>query len=135
MARSARRTLARQYADVPGIVASIDAITNVGQRRHARLRLREDVLGYRLLAKRWKLLERVADNIAKFVGGSLLTTTAALLLSGHGEATSKVVGGAALLLLVIGTIFASAFEYLAAAWDSEADRIEAAMAELVRGAT
>ena len=97
------------------------------------MRLREDALVYRLEAKRQRRNERLADGVAKFLGGSLLTTTAAVLFGGHAGLPVLGLAVLALFLLVFGTMWAAANEYKAAAWDNEADRIAASLEELDGG--
>ena len=115
------------------MVAAAEASADPVERRAARLRLREDALVYRLEAKRKRRNERLADSVAKFVGGSLLTTSAAVLFGGHAGLAIFGLGALALFLLVFGTMMAAANEYEAAAWDNEADRVAAALDELGGG--
>ena len=133
MARPPRRQASEPGDDVPSIVATIEAFGDQAERRAARLRLREDALVYRLEAKRLRRNERLADSVAKFVGGSLLTTSAAVLFGGHGGPPVFGLGALALFLLVFGTMWAAASEYEAAAWDNEADRVAATLEELSGG--
>ena len=129
--RPPRRQTPEPGDDVLSIVAAAEAFSDPVERRAARLRLREDALVYRLEAKRLRRNERLADSVAKFLGGSLLTTSAAVLFGGHGGAPIIGLAALALFLLVFGTMLAAAAEYRAAAWDNEADRVAAALDELV----
>ena len=132
MARLPRRDAAPPGEDVPAIVAAIESVADPGERRHARLRLRDDELVYRLWARRLRRRERIADGLSKYVGGSLLTSSAALLLSGRVDRWTVGMAVTALFLFAIGAMLAAAGEYQGAAWESEADRIAAALDELRR---
>lgn len=129
MARPPRREATEPTEDVPSIVARLEGIANVGQRRHARLRLRDQELVYRLRGKRLRRRERIADGAAKSIGGSLLTSSVALLLGGHVASWTIGLAVTGLSLFGLGTMFAASVEYQSAAWDSEADRIVAALDE------
>ena len=132
MARLPPREAGEPGDDVPAIVLAVEALANPEERRLARLRLREDALVYRIRSKQFRRNERLADGVAKFLGGSLLTTTAAILFGGHGGFPVITLAVLALLLLVVGTMLAAAEELRAAAWDNEADRIAVALEELDR---
>ena len=130
VAKLPRREAGEPAEDVPSIVARLEGISNAGQRRHRRLRLRDQELVYRLLGKRLRRRERVADGAAKSIDGSLLTSSGALLLGGHFASWTIGLAVTGLLLFGLGTIFAVSVEYESAAWDSEADRIIAALDEV-----
>lgn len=107
------------------VVSARDA--EPGARLELRIWLRENELRCRLSANRMRVAGRIADGVAKFGGGSLLTTAIALVIGG--QVGWLIVGIAALTLLcfVIGTMLAGAFEYRAAIWDFEAERLAAAL--------
>ncbi len=130
MARLPQRETMEPTEDVPSIVARLEGIANVGQRRHARLRLRDQELVYCLRGKRLPRRERVADGAAKSIGGSLLTSSVALLLGGRVASWTIGLAVTGLSLFGLGSIYAASVEYRSAAWGSEADRIVAALDEL-----
>jgi len=130
VARPPRREAVEPTEDVPGIVARLEDIGDAGLRRHARLRLRDQEIVYRLRGKRLRRRERIADGAGKSLGGSLLTSSVALLLGG--QLARWTIGPAVIGLCMfgLGIIFAATVEYQSAAWDSEADRIVAALDEV-----
>jgi hypothetical protein len=87
------------------------------------------------LTARWRAARarsaaKVADNLAKFGGGSLLTTAVALAIGGKFDWLIAFIGCATLLAFVVGTIFAGVLESRAADFDIEADRFIAVRMEL-----
>ena len=70
------------------------------------------------------------DGAAKSIGGTLLTSSLALLLGGHFASWTVGLAAVGLSLFGLGTICAASVGYRNAAWDSEADRIVAALEEL-----
>ena len=116
--------------DVPSIVARLEGIADAGLRRHVRLRLRDQELAYRLRGKRLRRRERVVDGAVKSIGASLLTSSVALLLGGRVASWTIGLAVVGLCLFGLGVIFAASIEYQSAGWDSEADRIMAALDEV-----
>lgn len=90
-----------------------------------RLRLRKEIIDIRARAMQRQLGAKLADAVARLVGGSLLTATLLLFIQGRAGQAALVTAGVTLLLFVVGTIFSALFELAGAAWDAEADGVQA----------
>jgi hypothetical protein len=125
--------LPRRHVPEPGrsLIEIVDDVLGSGLPRHeAVLDLRDDALAFRLQARRFRFRERVADSIAKLGGGSLLTATVAIIANGHGHEHAIMAGLATVTFFTVGTIYAASADYLASAWELEADRVGIAAAEI-----
>ena len=129
MSRLPRRHPPQPGESLPQLIDALDLLDNPEARRELRAMVREDELGCRFQAKRFQVARGISDGLAKFGGGSLLTTTIALILGG--QLGWPVIGIALLTLLsfVTGTMLSAFFEYRAAAWEHEADRLAAALSQ------
>ena len=116
-------------SSLPDLAGLIGGQSDRQSRLLLRLRFREDELTCRLEARIARGSERVADNIAKFGGGSRLTATVAVLLGKQPIWQVASLGVLALSTFLTGTILSALLEYRAVSWDGEADKLEAARAE------
>lgn len=103
-----------------------------GDRRSARVTIREEALGYGLKARHLLNAAKLADAMAKFGGGSLLTATLLLIIGGKAGAAAVATTLFALFLFLAGTICYIYWDRSAAGLEYQADWLEAILKETER---
>lgn len=126
MSRLVRRPPGPQLPELVGLLRRLptDALKDI------TAELRESELDARWRAERLRASVRVADNVAKFGGGSLLTTTIALVLGGKFEPLIVGVAMLTLLVFVAATMWSSIADRRAVDATFTGERLAAALKEL-----
>lgn len=113
----------------PVEIAAELAILLEPERRVARVRLREDVAGFRLKARQLQGSIRLADALAKLSGGSLLTATLLLIVNGQMRWPVLITAVTALLVFASSTILLVLLDRKVAVLEHAVDLVEAALKE------
>ena len=114
---------------LPVEIAAELAILLEPERRVARVRLREDVAGFRLKARQLQGSIRLADALAKLSGGSLLTATLLLIVNGQMRWPVLITAVTALLVFASSTILLVLLDRKVAVLEHAVDLVEAALKE------
>lgn len=118
----------------PGVRPPVEIATELAillkpERRIARVRLREDVAGFRLKARQLQGSIRLADALAKLSGGSLLTATLLLIVNGQMRWPVLITAVTALLVFASSTILLVLLDRKVAVLEHAVDLVEAALKE------